>query len=105
MYYLYCCICYSFLSKFLNILLNFLFTRFKFHLDSLPLCKMIFVTKPKERHVIYNFDTGEKKYAVAALLLYATYRSRDKSKFKVSPEMWGQIQRFTQAAAKRKQRF
>lgn len=51
--------------------------------------------------MIYNFDTSEKRYAVAALLLYATYRSRDKSKFKVSPEMWGQIQRFTQAAAKR----
>lgn len=51
--------------------------------------------------MIYNFDTDDSRQAVAALLVYAIYRSRDKSKFKVSPEMWGQIQRFVQASAKR----
>lgn len=51
--------------------------------------------------MIYNFDTDSREHAVAALLVYAVYRSRDKSKFKVTPEMWGQIQRFVQAAAKR----
>ena len=51
--------------------------------------------------MIYNFDTESKEHAVAALVIYAVYRSRDKKRFKVSPEMWGQIQRFTQAAAKR----
>ena len=51
--------------------------------------------------MIYNFDTDSKPHAVASLLVYATYRSRDKKKFKVSPEMWGQIDRFTQSSAKR----
>lgn len=51
--------------------------------------------------MIYNFDTESKPHAVASLVVYATYRSRDKKKFKVSPEMWGQIDRFAQASAKR----
>lgn len=51
--------------------------------------------------MIYNFDTDNKDYALCALLVYAIYRSRDKTKFKVTPEMWGQIQRFVQASAKR----
>lgn len=51
--------------------------------------------------MIYNFDTDDKVTATAALLLYAVYRSRDKNRFKTSPEMWGQIERFTKASAKR----
>jgi len=51
--------------------------------------------------VIFNFDTDEHETAVAALVVYAIYRSRDKRRFKVSPEMWGQIERFTKASAKR----
>jgi hypothetical protein len=55
--------------------------------------------------VIYQFDTPHddegRQAATAALLVYAIYRSRDKRKFKVSPEMWGQIERFTKASAKR----
>lgn len=51
--------------------------------------------------MIYNFDTDNRDYAICALLVYAIYRSRDKAKFKVTPEMWGQIQRFVQASAKR----
>lgn len=51
--------------------------------------------------MIYNFDTQDQPAATAALLVYAIYRSRDKRKFKVSPEMWGQIDRFVKASAKR----
>lgn len=51
--------------------------------------------------MIYNFDTDDKVTATAALLLYAVYRSRDKKRFKTSPEMWGQIERFVKASAKR----
>lgn len=51
--------------------------------------------------MIYNFDTEEKESAVAALVVYAIYRSRDKKRFKVSPEMWAQIDRFIKASAKR----
>jgi len=51
--------------------------------------------------MIYNFDTNEEQYAISALLVYAVYRSRDKRKFKVTPEMWGQIDRFTKSSAKR----
>lgn len=51
--------------------------------------------------MIYNFDTDDHSSATAALIVYAIYRSRDKRRFKVSPEMWGQIERFTKASAKR----
>lgn len=51
--------------------------------------------------MIFNFDTTEHESAVAALVVYAIYRSRDKRRFKVSPEMWGQIDRFIKASAKR----
>jgi len=51
--------------------------------------------------MIYNFDTDDQEAATAALLVYAIYRSRDKKRYKVSPEMWGQIERFTKASAKR----
>lgn len=51
--------------------------------------------------MIFNFDTDDQHEATGALLVYAIYRSRDKRKFKVSPEMWGQIERFTKASAKR----
>ena len=51
--------------------------------------------------MIYQFDTQTESAAIAALLVYAVYRSRDKRKFKVSPEMWGQIDRFVKSSAKR----
>lgn len=51
--------------------------------------------------MIYNFDTDDHNSATAALIVYAIYRSRDKRRFKVSPEMWGQIERAVKAAAKR----
>lgn len=51
--------------------------------------------------MIYGFDTDDRHVATAALMLYAVWRSRDKKRFKVTPEVWGQIERFTKAAAKR----
>lgn len=51
--------------------------------------------------MIYQFDTDDEPAAVAALLVYAVYRSRDKARFKISPDMWERIARFTKAAAKR----
>lgn len=53
--------------------------------------------------MIYNFDTDKNDEATAALIVYAIYRSRDRKRFKVSPEMWGQIDRFVKASAKRAQ--
>lgn len=49
----------------------------------------------------YNFDTDEKHAAVAALLVYAIYRSRDSKRFKVSLDMWGQIERACKSSSKR----
>ncbi len=49
----------------------------------------------------YNFDTEEQTTATAALLVYAVYRSRDTKRFKITPDMWGQIERATKSAAKR----
>lgn len=53
--------------------------------------------------MIYNFDTEKNDEATAALIVYAIYRSRDRKRFKVSPEMWGQIDRFVKSSAKRAQ--
>lgn len=49
----------------------------------------------------YHFDTTDESAAVAALLVYAVWRSRDISKFKVTPEVWEQATRFIKASAKR----
>lgn len=51
----------------------------------------------------YNFDTGDEHQATAALLVYAVYRSRDTRRFKVTPDMWGQIERAVKSSAKRAQ--
>lgn len=49
----------------------------------------------------YNFDTSDENAAIAALLVYAVYRSRDHKKFKVTPDMWGTIERAVKSVAKR----
>lgn len=49
----------------------------------------------------YNFDTDRQEAAVAALLVYAIYRSRDVKRFKVTPDMWGIIERAVKSTAKR----
>ena len=51
--------------------------------------------------MIYGFDTADTHIATAALMVYATWRSRDKKRFKVTPELWGQIERFAKGSAKR----
>lgn len=51
--------------------------------------------------MIYNFDTEDKNAATAALIVYVIYRSRNTRRFKVSTSMWGQIERFVKASAKR----
>ena len=49
----------------------------------------------------YNFDTDDENAATAALLVYSIYRSRDVKRFKVTPDMWGMIERAAKGAAKR----
>jgi hypothetical protein len=51
--------------------------------------------------MIYNFDTEEKNRAIAALVIYAVYRSRNIDRFKVSTKMWEQITNFSKLAAKK----
>lgn len=51
--------------------------------------------------MIYNFDTDDTNAATAALLVYAIYRSRDLKRFKITPDLWAQIERFAKASAKR----
>jgi len=50
---------------------------------------------------IYGFDTDDRASATAALLVYATYRSRNTRRFKVSTDMWAVIERAVKASAKR----
>jgi hypothetical protein len=51
--------------------------------------------------VFYNFDTDDQNAAVASLLVYAIYRSRDIKRFKVTPDLWGQCERACKSASKR----
>lgn len=51
--------------------------------------------------MIWGFDTDNEHVATGALLVYAIYRSRDRGRFKVTPDMWAQIERFVKASAKR----
>jgi len=51
--------------------------------------------------MIYGFDTKNEDAALGALLVYGCYRSRDTSKFKVSPDMWGIIERGVKSSSKR----
>lgn len=49
----------------------------------------------------YNFDTSDEDAAIGALLVYGIYRSRDQKRFKVTPDMWGLIERAVKSSAKR----
>jgi hypothetical protein len=51
--------------------------------------------------MLLGFDTEDNRIASAALLVYAIYRSRDKRRGPSGTDMWGQIERFARAAAKR----
>lgn len=50
--------------------------------------------------MIYGFDTDDEPSAAAALLVYVCWRSRDRG-FRVTPEVWAQVERFVRDAAKR----
>jgi len=49
----------------------------------------------------HGFDTDDPDAAVGALLIYAVWRSRDIKRYKVTPDVWGQVERFAKSAAKR----
>lgn len=49
----------------------------------------------------YGFDTSDEAAATAALLVYATWRSRDAGKLRVTPDIWSQVERFVKDASKR----
>ncbi|HPP53901.1 MAG TPA: hypothetical protein PK777_13190 [Thermoguttaceae bacterium] len=49
----------------------------------------------------YGFETNDENAALGALLVYGIYRSRDIKRFKVTPDMWGIIERAVKSSAKR----
>lgn len=49
----------------------------------------------------YGFNTADEDAAIGALLVYGIYRSRDIKRFKVTPDMWGIIERAVKSSAKR----
>lgn len=49
----------------------------------------------------YGFETSDENSAIGALLVYGIYRSRDVKRFKVTPDMWGIIERAVKSSAKR----
>ncbi|MFZ3132837.1 MAG: hypothetical protein WA125_17465 [Desulfosporosinus sp.] len=51
--------------------------------------------------MIYGFDTSNESAALGSLLVFGIYRSRDVRRFKVTPEMWSQIERACKSSAKR----
>lgn len=51
--------------------------------------------------MIYGFLTKDRELATAALVVYATWVSRDRQRFKISPTVWAQVEGFVKAAAKR----
>jgi hypothetical protein len=51
--------------------------------------------------MLYGFDTPFRDAAAAAVIVYAIWRSRDRARFKITPDVWGQVERFTKASAKR----
>lgn len=51
--------------------------------------------------MIHGFDTDDPHAATGALLVYAIYRSRDVRRFKITPDVWGMIERAVKASAKR----
>lgn len=51
--------------------------------------------------MIYGFNTENESRAIAALIVYAVYKSRDVDRFTVSVKMWDQITNFSKLAAKK----
>lgn len=51
--------------------------------------------------MIYGFETDNENSALAALIVYVIWRSRDRQRFKITPEVWAQVERYTKDASKR----
>lgn len=51
--------------------------------------------------MIYGFDCADEAAAVAALCVYVCWRSRDLRRYRVTPDVWSQVERFAKSAAKR----
>lgn len=51
--------------------------------------------------MLFGFPTQSVTAAKAAMLVYATYRSRDVKRGPSGLDMWGQIERFIRSSAKR----
>lgn len=49
--------------------------------------------------MLYGFDTDIQEEAIASLIIYSIYKSRDINKFKVTPDMWGVIERSVKSCA------
>lgn len=50
---------------------------------------------------MYDFSTEDESTATAALMVYAVWRGRDVERYRITPDVWGQVERFVRAAAKR----
>ena len=50
--------------------------------------------------MLYNFDTHDERRATAALIIYVVWRSRSRN-LKITPKIWGQVEQWSQASAKR----
>ena len=53
------------------------------------------------RELCYGFKTSDRAEATGALLVYAIYRSREPGRLKVTPDLWGRVERAVKSAAKR----
>lgn len=51
--------------------------------------------------MIYGFKTNNEATATAALILYAAWRSRDRTRIKDGYDIWARVDRFLKDAAKR----
>ena len=51
--------------------------------------------------MLFGFNTENEVKAKAAMLIYVIYKSRDVKRAPSGLDMWGQIERFAKAAAKR----
>lgn len=49
--------------------------------------------------MMYGFDTYNKDAATSALLVYGLWRSRDMKRFKITPDVWGQVSRAVSGCA------
>lgn len=49
----------------------------------------------------FGFDVDDEDTAVACVLVYAVWRSRNPARLKITPDVWSKIERWVRAAAMR----